>query len=106
MPRSSTSLAAVREDEVVRERLVVGEEVLLDHFGPVAEAEHEVGVPPRRVPLHDVPEDRPSADGDHRLGNLLRRVTHANAETPAEDDDFHKPTLIPVPGNSDSSSAA
>ena len=48
----------VREHEVVRERLVVVEEVLLDSLAAVAEAEDELRVPPRRVPLHDVPEDR------------------------------------------------
>ena len=61
------ALAAVREHEVVRERLVVGEEVLLDRLGLVAQAEHEIGDPEARVVVHDVPEDRLVADRDHRL---------------------------------------
>ena len=38
--------AAIREDEVVGERLAVVEEVLLDALGLVAQAKDEVVVPP------------------------------------------------------------
>ena len=71
------------------------EEVLLDDLGPVAEAEDEVVVPPRRIPLHDVPEDRLTADRDHRLRDPLGRLAHADAHPAAEDDDLHAPLPSP-----------
>src|SRR5262249_58917126 len=80
---------AVRKDEVVGERLVVVEEVVLDDLAPVAEAENEVVVSPRRVPLHDVPEDRPAADADHPLRDPLGLLAHADAESATEDHDLH-----------------
>jgi hypothetical protein len=46
---------------------VVGE-VLLDDVALVAEADHEVVEAVVAVDLHDVPQDRPLADLDHRLG--------------------------------------
>ena len=64
---SLISRPAAGEHEVVRQGLVVGEEELLDRLGLVAQAEDEVLVPPGGVVLHDVPEDRPAADRDHRL---------------------------------------
>ena len=88
--RARRPRAAVREHEVVGERLVVVEEVLLDALALVAEAEDEVVVAPRRVVLHDVPEDRPVADRDHRLRDPLRLLAHPHAETAAEDDDLHR----------------
>ena len=48
--------------EIVGDRLVVVEEVLLDAVRPVAQAQDEVLVPEVRVVAHDVPEDRPVAD--------------------------------------------
>ena len=83
------AVAVALEHEVVEERLVVGEEVLLDDLALVAEAEDEVVVTPARVVAHDVPEDRPAADLDHRLRDALRRLAHANAEAAAEDHDLH-----------------
>jgi hypothetical protein len=47
--------AAVGENEVVGHRLAVGEEEVLDSFGLVAQAEHEVGEAEVCVVLHDVP---------------------------------------------------
>ncbi len=77
------------EREVVEQRLVVAEEVLLDHVSLVPEAEDEVVVPPGRVVPHDVPEDRPVADRDHRLRRPLGLLAHADAEPPAEEHDLH-----------------
>ena len=47
--------------------------------GLVAEAEDEVLVPEVGVVLHQVPEDRPVADLDHRLGDLARVLAQARA---------------------------
>ena len=82
-------LAAAAEHEVVRDRLVIAQEIVLDHLGPIAQAEDEVLVPEVRVVAHDVPQDRARADGDHRLGDGF--VVFAQAETlaSAEQDDLH-----------------
>ena len=70
-------LAPVAEHEVVRERLVVAEEVLLDRVRLVAEAEHELADSEGGVVLHDVPENRPVADRDHGLRDALGERAHA-----------------------------
>lgn len=67
---------------------VVGE-VLLDHVAPVPAADHEVVDPVRRVQLHDVPEDRPAADLDHRLGAGAGLLADASAQAAGEDDRLH-----------------
>ena len=41
------------------------------------------------VALHDVPEQRPAADLDHRLGTKLGLFAHTGALAPAQQDDFH-----------------
>ena len=87
---------ALGEDEVVRHRLVVGEEEVLDHLGLVAEAEHEVGEPEVGVVLHDVPQDRPVADRDHRLGRDLGGLAHAQALAAAEEDDLHRTSTFGI----------
>ena len=56
-------------------QLVVVEEERLDHVAAVAERDVEFFEAVVRVVLHDVPEDGPPADLDHRLGldfGLLR----------------------------------
>jgi len=40
-----------------------------------------------------VPEDRSAADRDERLGDVLRLLPHADAETTTEDHDLHRVTL-------------
>ena len=93
--REELELRTVRasvEHEVVEHRAVVREEVVLDDFALVAEAENELVVTPRRVVAHDVPEDRLAADLDHRLGDALGLLAHAHADATAEDHDFHLAT--------------
>ncbi len=80
---------ALREDEVVRQTLVILEEVILDIFALVSQAEHEVIVPEMSVVFHEMPDDRAVADIDHRLGNLLGIVAQPHAESAAEENDFH-----------------
>src|SRR5437879_4215876 len=58
--------------EVVRQALVVIEEVLLDQVASIAETQDELGVAEIRVVLHQMPDDRPVADIDHRLRDRLR----------------------------------
>src|SRR6185369_4800628 len=76
--------------------LLVAEEELLDHVGLVAEAEDEVLVPEVGVVLHQVPEDRPVADLDHRLGDLAGVLTQARAQPAAEQDHLHVRSSLPV----------
>ena len=81
---------AAREDEVVARGLLVVQEVVLDELPAVAEAEDELRVPEVGVVAHDVPQNRPVADPDHRLRDALRLLPHAHAEPAAEDHDLHR----------------
>ena len=57
---------------------------------PVAQAEDEVAVAEVGVVAHDVPQDRPVADRDHRLGDRLAVLAQAQPAAPAEQDDLHR----------------
>ena len=75
----------------------------LDDLALVAEAEDELVVAPHRVVAHDVPEDRPAADLDHRLGDALGLLAHAHTVAAAEDHDLHLtllPSSTPLPSRS------
>ena len=65
-------------------------EVAPDHFRLVADAEHEVAMPEVGVVLHDVPEERPAADRDHRLRHDARDAAQPQPEPTAEEDDLHR----------------
>ena len=54
-------LAALRPDEIVRDGLIVLQEVILDHVTFVAKTKNEILVAEVGVVLHQVPEDRPRA---------------------------------------------
>src|SRR5262249_14995651 len=71
---------------------VVVEEVALDDPALVAQAHDEVGEAVPGVALHDVPQDGPPADGDHRLGDVVGHVADARALSAAEDDNLHGPS--------------
>ena len=83
------ALAALREHEVVAQRLVVVEEEVLDRLGAMAQADDEVLVPEVGVVLHDVPQDRPVPDRDHRLRDAAGAVAHPQAEPAAEEHHLH-----------------
>jgi hypothetical protein len=68
--------AAVTQHEVVGQRLVVGQEVLLDDLGLVPQAEHEIGGAEAGVVVHDVPDDRLVANRDHRLRDARGGLAH------------------------------
>ncbi len=69
--------------------MVISEKVA-DHLALVSEAENEVLVSLRGIIPHHVPEDRATADRDHRFQTELGFFAQACAETAAEDDDFHR----------------
>src|SRR5262249_43632423 len=50
-------LPTIRQDEIVREALVIVQEVVLDDVAAITETENEVLVPVMRVILHHVPQD-------------------------------------------------
>src|SRR5262245_14406315 len=83
------AIAAFAQHEVVRQRFLVAEEVLLDHVRAVSKAEDEILVPEVRIILHQMPHDRPIAEGRHRLRDVLVVVAQACAESTGEEDDFH-----------------
>src|SRR5439155_19916788 len=85
-------VAADREDEVVREGLVVVEEVLLDRLRVVTQAEDEVVVPVVGVVAHDVPQDGAVPYRDHRLRNRRPCLANAQPLSAAEEDDLHETT--------------
>ncbi len=70
---------------------VVREE-LLDHMPLVAKADCEVLYAVRRVHLHDVPEDRPTADLNQRLRTNLRRLAQPRAGTTSQNHCMHDVT--------------
>ena len=92
------AVPASGQREVVREGLVVGEEVLLDHLGLMPEADDELVVPEVCVVLHDVPQDRAAPDRHHRLRHALGRLPHPEPEPPAEEHDLHADTRRPCTG--------
>src|SRR5262249_45745836 len=61
----------------------------------VAQAEDEVVEAVAGVALHDVPEDGPAADGDHRLGGV--GGGGAGGRPPAAPQDHDLPALPPLP---------
>src|SRR6266550_571871 len=67
----------------------VGQEVVADHVAFVAKTQDEIHDPEVRVELHDVPEDRPTADLDHRLRSHVRLLRQTRPESAAEDHRLH-----------------
>src|SRR5215467_15472503 len=65
-------LTATGEDEVVRDTLVIVQEVVLHDICAVTEAEDEVFVPEVRIVLHDMPQDRAITDLHHWFGYVFR----------------------------------
>src|SRR6266446_224057 len=83
-------LAPARKLEVVRQALVVIEEVLLDEVTSVAEAQDELGVAEMRIVLHQMPQDGPVADRRHGFRDRLRVFAESSAEAPTEEHDLHR----------------
>ena len=80
-------VAVVQRDRHVLPDGVIVEEVALDLVALVAEREHELIEAVPRVVLHDVPQDRPSADLDERLRTDLGLFGESCARAAAQDDD-------------------
>ena len=88
--------ATVGERKVVGDTFVVVQKILFNGVRAVSETQDEVFVAVVRVILHDVPEDRPVANRDHRLGDIVRIFAQAHPESATEDDHFHGSVLLVV----------
>src|SRR2546422_3508131 len=84
------SLAAAQEREVVRDALAVLEKVVFDGISAITEAQDEVLVSEVSIVLHDVPENRPVADRDHGLRDVLGIIPESHAHATAEEHDLHR----------------
>ncbi len=69
-------------------------EVVLHDLALVAEGEDELAEAVGRVDVQDVPEDRASADLDHRLRNDRGLLGEARAEATGEEDGLHGRPLM------------
>jgi hypothetical protein len=67
---------------------IVGK-VLLDHISLVTQADHEVGDAVMGIDLHDMPQDRFTADLHHRLGMKSGLLGDAGAVAAGQDYRFH-----------------
>lgn len=89
-PVVDDAVAAVGEIEgdaaVVKK--VVGE-VFLDHIALVPEADDEIVETEMGEDCHDVPQDRPPADFEHRFRFDFRFFAQPGTESAGEGDDFH-----------------
>src|SRR3989442_3384358 len=93
------SLAALQEREVVRDALAVLEKEVFDGISAITEAQDELLVSEVSIVLHEVPENRPVADGHHWLRHTFGVIPEAGAKAPAEEDDLHCLFLPPgAPG--------
>ncbi len=84
-------LACAERDGDVAVADLVGREVLADGVALEPEAEHELRVPVVGVRLHDVPEDGPPPDLDHRLGAKLGLLAKSRPQASGQDGNLHVP---------------
>src|SRR5208282_4498205 len=80
---------AEAEGEIVVHRLIV-QEIFLDHVAAVSEAEHKIDETIMRIQLHNVPQDRTTADFYHGLGPILSFLAQTGTEPSAQHYYFHE----------------
>src|SRR5215210_3828142 len=78
---------------------VIVEKELLDYIALITETDHEVVQPIARIDLHNVPEDRPAADLDHRLRPQISLLGQAAAESPRENHNLTETHFFPLEPN-------
>src|SRR4051794_22011100 len=86
--RHNSFLAVEFQRHVAQHRAKI-QEVLLEDVGAMTKTQHEVAEPDVRESLHDVPDKRPPAYRDHRLGQITTGAREPSAHTAAEDHHFH-----------------
>ena len=75
-------LAAELERHVAGVPKVISK-IILDDLAFVTEAQNEIAMPVVGVGFHNVPKNRPIADGHHRFGTILRLLAQPRALTAA-----------------------
>src|SRR5208282_2820850 len=75
--------------EIVVHRLVV-QEIVLDHVAAVPQAEYKISKTAVRVQLHNMPQDRTTADFDHGLGTIFCFLAQTGTEPSAQHHYFHE----------------
>src|SRR5262249_60318514 len=83
------SAAAVGEPEVVRQVLIMVQEVLLDDIAPISQTQNKISMAEMSVVLHQVPENRAVPDGNHRLRHALGALAQPRSHTTAEQNNPH-----------------
>jgi hypothetical protein len=83
------ALAAIGEDEVIRNALVIIQEVVFDDVRLVSKAQDELFVAKMCVVLHDMPEDWPVSNIDHGFGNIFSLLSDPHAQATTKQYDFH-----------------
>src|SRR5712692_142242 len=81
--------ATIEQHEVVRYQFTVIYKVVFDDIGTISEAENEILVPEMGIVLHHVPQNRPVANVDHRLGGSFPRLSDPHTEPAAEKHYLH-----------------
>src|SRR6476469_9511957 len=70
-------------------KAIIGE-ILLDDLAAVAAGDREIGETERGIVAHHVPQDRPLADLDHRLGLVRSFFRYAGAVPAGQNYDLHQ----------------
>src|SRR5260221_8673876 len=76
-------LDAQTNSEVVSHRFIV-QEIIFDDISLIAQTQDEALKPILSINLHDMPQNRASANLDHRFGFVLRLFAKAGSFTPAQ----------------------
>ena len=90
--RVDSTRAGAQIDGEVGALMAVVDEEPLDVVALVAEGDGELAEPVERVVLHDVPQDRPSTDLDHRLGPDLGLFGQSRAQPTGQNATFTVPS--------------
>jgi hypothetical protein len=86
-------IPAETDGEIVVHRLVV-QEIVLDHVAAVSKAAHKISKPIVCVQLHDMPQDRTTADFYQGLGAIFSFLAQARTEPSAQHHYFHAILLV------------
>src|SRR5206468_8125671 len=82
-------LAAVRQEQIVGEVFVVGQEVILNDVTLVPQAQDQLVVPEVGVVLHNVPQDRSAAHVNHGLRDAFVGLSDPHTKATAEQYNLH-----------------
>ena len=81
--------ASEADGKIVAHCLVL-QKIVLDRIPAISETQHEFTEPIVRIQLHDVPQNGPATDLDHRLRPELGFLSQTGALPATENDHFHR----------------